>query len=376
MRPARLLAGIALALAVAAGARGQQAPYETTVAAPEVEVRSGPSTQFYATVKLRLGMPVRVLEDKDGWLAIAPPMGSFSWINDRLIDRTGKVAVVVTEAPVRVGSAVSNVAPTVEQVKLPRGAQVIIVGEAFTPPDEQPAGKWWPIQPPPQERRYVPKESVRAVAAPVETVAAAPPAAPAADKNTWPTPGAAPAAATSGNPLMDQARQAETSGNIPLAIQLYTQVYRQNVDGNHTLAMEALNRVHFLQNGAQGSVPPGYRPGTPAEAGPGQGNRIAPVPAQTVSNQVGYAGRPATQPQPVVQGSGPGRLRRAGFFVDGKQAYVLENSQGRPVMYITPQAGLNLDPYVNRTVELFGPTVYHGDLRTNYMSAAQVNLMQ
>lgn len=374
MRPARQLAGMAMILVLASVGRGQQAPFDATVAMPEVEVRSGPSPQFYATTKLRQGTSVHVLEEKDGWLAIAPPAGSFSWINNRLIDRNGRTAVVLTDAPVRIGSSVSNAPPTVEQVTLARGAQVIIMGEPYSPQEEQPAGKWWPIQPPPQERRYIPKDAVRTTAA-VETVAAAAPTGQPQDKGAWPTPGTPPQSPASGSPLMDQARQAETAGNVPKAIELYTQVYRQSIDSNHGLAMEALNRVHYLQSGNQGSVPPGYRPGVPAEATAGQAaNRIAPVPAQTTSNtQVGYGGRP--QPTPIVQPSGPGRLRRAGFFVDGKQAYVLENSQGRPLLYVTAQAGLNLEPYVNRTVELFGPTVYHGDLRTNYMSAAQVNLI-
>jgi division/cell wall cluster transcriptional repressor MraZ len=157
--------------------------------------------------------------------------------------------------------------------------------------------------------------------------------------------------------LLDQAKQAEASGNVAKAIELYTQVYRQNVDANHALAMDALNRVHFLQNGYRPPVPPGYQ---------------ARVPGQPVSTtQVSYAGA-----APVVQPSGPGQLRRAGFFVNGKQAYVLENTQGRPLVYVTAQAGLNLEPYVNRNVEVFGPVIFHGDLRNNYMTATQVNLLQ
>lgn len=68
----------------------------------------------------------------------------------------------------------------------------------------------------------------------------------------------------------------------------------------------------------------------------------------------------------------PGRLRRAGFFVDGKQAYVLEDSTGRPHLYVTAQPGVHLEPYINRIVTLTGPTVYRGDLRANYMTVVQV----
>jgi MraZ protein len=79
---------------------------------------------------------------------------------------------------------------------------------------------------------------------------------------------------------------------------------------------------------------------------------------------------------PPGQARGPGRLRRAGFFVDGKQAYVLENSQGRPLLYVTAQAGLNLEPYVNRTVDLQGSVIYYAELRSDYMTATTVNLLQ
>jgi hypothetical protein len=372
---------MALAFAAASGASGQT-PYDSSVIVPEVEVRSGPSPQFYATAKLRQGTVVHVLEEKDGWVAITPPPGSFSWINGRLIDRTGRVAVVLTEAPVRVGSSVCNEPPNREQVKLPRGAQVVILGAAHTPADDPTGGTWWPIQPPPQEVRYIPKEAVRA-SAPVENMVAAAPAGNPADKS-WPVPGGVPptpgGTPPAGNVLFDQAKQAEASGNLQKAVELYTQVYRQNVDSNHALAMDAINRANYIQSGSRPSVPPGYQPGIPSEASSGQ-QVIRPtpapplVPAQPVSNtQVGYAAQPPAAP--LVQPSGPGRLRRAGFFVDGRQAYVLENTQGRPLLYITAQQGLNLEPYVNRTVELFGPVIYHGELRTNYMTAAQVNLLQ
>jgi MraZ protein len=79
---------------------------------------------------------------------------------------------------------------------------------------------------------------------------------------------------------------------------------------------------------------------------------------------------------PQAQASGPGRLRRAGFFVDGKQAYVLENSQGRPLLYVSGQSGMNLEPYVNRQVNLQGSVIYHGDLRADYMTATGVNVLQ
>jgi hypothetical protein len=41
-------------------------------------------------------------------------------------------------------------------------------------------------------------------------------------------------------------------------------------------------------------------------------------------------------------------------------------------MYVTPQPGLNLEPYLYRIVEIVGPLYYRGDLRTYHMRAVQV----
>ena len=43
-----------------------------------------------------------------------------------------------------------------------------------------------------------------------------------------------------------------------------------------------------------------------------------------------------------------------------------------PRLYVTAPQGVNLDGYVNRSVNLYGKMVYRGDLRTNYMTACQL----
>jgi hypothetical protein len=41
-------------------------------------------------------------------------------------------------------------------------------------------------------------------------------------------------------------------------------------------------------------------------------------------------------------------------------------------MYVHAQPGVNLEPFVDKTVELRGTLNYRGDCRTNYMRAACV----
>ena len=72
MQRTSILIGLVLVLLAHSAANADPTPYSATVILPEVEVRSGPSMQFYATSKLRYGDPVRVRAQESNWLAIDP----------------------------------------------------------------------------------------------------------------------------------------------------------------------------------------------------------------------------------------------------------------------------------------------------------------
>lgn len=399
MRPARILAGMALLLATAIPVVAQSAgPLEATVSVPEVEVRSGPSPKYYATGKLRQGDNVKIIKEEEGWLAITPPLGSFSWINARFIERHGQTAMVLGDkVPILVGSNVTNEKPTIKQVELPRGAQVVILGVAHE--DEE--GRWWPIQPHPSEVRYVPKNAVTGPKPPVE-VSAQRPAIPT-NANTapgWANPaGGSEVGGGNAEAFWYQAEQAEKVGNYAEATRLYQECAK--ITSDHSLSIRCFNKIQALRDGNRGSVPPGYQPGVPREASTGD-NRLVPTPASTTANRAtsqycyvkdappvvqarptsyappaNYPSQPVTPaPAAPTQMSGAGRLARAPFFVDGKQAYRLETNQGQVMLYATALPGLSLEPYVNRIVNLYGPIVYRGDVRTNYMTVSQVSPVQ
>lgn len=357
MRCARLGA-LGLLLACAVG-QAQTTPHDSTVVVPEVEARGGPSPEFYATGKLRQGQTVSVVGEENGYLAIVPPVGSFCWIENRVlkVNPTGKTAIVdIDDVPVRIGSdqvAIDKL--VVARYRLNRGAQVAIVGLLQGTPD---GASWMPIQPPPQDVRYIPREAVR-VTQVVENVAPPPPAA------TSPL---------TDDALRTQAEQAEAARNLPLAIDLYNKLAAQTADAN--LRNACYNRIQFLHNpSAVASVPPGYQPNQPAQAQYGE-NR-APVAATLTSNIAQTPGQLASYaPQPALQRSGPGHLRKAAFWLDGRQAYVLTDSLGRVLMYVTvPSGGVNLEAYVGQAVDLSGSVVYRGDLRTNYIVVSQVSVL-
>jgi hypothetical protein len=397
MRLVRILGGISLLFMIGLTAQAQPAPGKQTVTVPEVEVRSGPSAQFYATGKLRLGDTVEVVRIEEGgaWLAVKPPEGSVSWINERFIERSGATAKVVgTDVPVRPGVSgqldeAGFKLATVERVKLQPGSLLVIAGPPVTAAD----GNWWPIQPAAPEVRYLPAEAIKA-SAPVQTVSSvAPASAPQASVSV-------PSLPAGNEPLWIQAQQAEQAGNYAEAEQLYNQLARQTPD--HDLAVRCFNRIQFLRErthaGAAPAPPPGYPaqayyPNAPAGHVPlspipsdGHGSPYPPAPAPGASGSpngpypagqappVGYGQAPPPA-MPSMQASGRGWLRRAGFYLDNKPTYVLQSTEGRPPLYVTAQGQLNLECYLQRNVELYGPMVYRGDVKANYMTAAHIALI-
>jgi hypothetical protein len=421
MKLAHALAGLVLLLAAGTLVRAQNVLYTARVKDPTAEVRSGPSTkpEMYATNRLRAGDEVEVVKELEGgWLAIRPPRSSFSWINARFVERrgAGPYHVVLTHddapVPVRIGSEVVDEKPSVEGARVGRGSLVVAVGKEQVADD----GKWLPIEPPPGEMRFIRAEAVirggetppPPPAPPAGNVAGAPPgpgpaagtltsapggtaapAPPAGAAGNTPAAGAGavapPPAPDSPEGLMQQAEQAEQSGQIAEAERLYSEVVRRFMNTRHDLAMRCCNRLQFLRDNAKKAASQIYHTASRSDANPpGGDSRLAPVPVSASGQplnccvpygqpptQSGYA-RPGPQPTLAPQWSGAGFLRRSGRPVDYRPAYVLENSAGQVLSYVTAAPGVDLDGYLNRNVDLFGRIGYRGDLRANYMIAERV----
>lgn len=351
MRP-----GVAIAvLFLTAAASTAQEPTQKVITQPDVEVRSGPSFNYYATSVLRQGEVVEVVGQgpEPNWLSIRPPRGSFSWIDAAHVTRNKEqpsLGTIISDvpAPVMPGSSLTNKAPNVEQVKLEKGTQVVILDEAFSPAG---GGSFFPIQPPATEVRYIPIEAVK----PQQFVGS--PTAP----NPLPT--------GIGNGLIQQADKALQSGNVEKAKQLYMEAGRTSKDRQEQIY--CWNRLSSLASGPTGS--PGH---------PDQTQGVAMMPSGHLSGGANDAlfktaqiQRGTTQ-QP--QWSTWGVLRRAAFkSEDGQPMYVLENQKGgAPLLYVTPQAGMSLANYIGRTVCLYGPITYRSDdyMRMHHMVASHIAL--
>jgi hypothetical protein len=365
-------------------AGAEPAPY--VVISPEVEVRSGPSLEYYLTSKLRRGDTVRVIrEEAKGWLAIEPPAGSFSWINAKDVERTTSgVAVSMDGAPLRVGSRLRNEPPTVERVRLKVGTQLFVIGRGEVSSD----GTWLPVTPAPSEVRYIPAETVQISKAP-----------PLIATSASPVPPAPSVSATIATPLLVQAESAERAGRLAEAQSLYAQLAQQTMATDHELAVHYLNYSHTLgerQRMARGDAfQPSSTAARPIPAGSPAVFAAAQSPRAPAYSQYCYvqdccypvklippavsAPQPTSQlPMPVAAPTnqanwyGPGRLYRTAFTLDGKQAYGLEPAKGGVRLYLTAAADLPLDSLVEKTVYVYGPARYHGELRTYYVTASQV----
>jgi hypothetical protein len=390
------LGTILVALALNADAPLQEKLYDATVKVPEALVRSGASDdpKMYATNRLHQGDVVEVVKEVDGgWLAIKPPKGSFSWINTRFLDRDPKdtrVWYVHGEVPVDVllGSELVNAKPSVVGKRMSPGSIVVAVGQALDDKQEN-DGRFLPIASPEGELRYVRADQVARAPAPGQAALVPPPAPGGGAPAGPPTPAgdfshpAVPAAASaplppptvgSNDPRWLEAQRLEQEGRKAEAAQKYTELAQQVCAENHDLAMQCYNRAYFLRESAgAGAAAP---PADPRLGGAAADNRLAPVPAGTAGQQVNYASLQDPAAGAPPQTSTPGLLRAAGRGVDSRRTYVLQDSRGMIQMYVTGQPGVDLESYVGRNVQLYGPLVYRMDIRAYYMNAQRITPLQ
>jgi hypothetical protein len=347
MRFRLALAGILVLLgsrpALAQSAPGHGTAGEMTIAVPEVDAHSGPGLAFNITNRLRQGDRVIVVQDaktQPGWVAIKAPPGSFSWIEAKHVLRRpdNQIAAVIGDAPapVRPGSAFTTKAPDRESTRVNPGALVVIVGREV----QTDAGVWLPIEPPPQDVRYILQEALRSAPA-VAAVSNPPPAPPVAN--------------TTATAIIAQADQAFASGQLEQAKQLYRQALERATSYDQRVYCQ--NRLTSLNSGPSG----------------GQwtsGNLSGQPTSLTRPNATPPAAPLTQQPQWSVWG----QLRQTAFQKDGLPMYVLENRQGTPLLYVSTQPGFSLRDYIGKTVSLYGPITYRSDeyMRMHYMTASHV----
>ncbi|MDB5310887.1 MAG: hypothetical protein JWO38_5089 [Gemmataceae bacterium] len=399
-----LVAGLVFA-ALPTVAAAQNGPYRAVVSDSEVRLRAGPSDKYPETGTLPRGTEILVHEESNGWLAVQAP-GAVSWVPMLFIDfdKAQKIPqnvmtqTDVTLTPGRIGLPEPLV--EVRLAKLPAGTILTVIGDKVLFDNKS----WYPVVPPLGDFRYLPKTAVQpgsAVNTSFSVRDAAPPGLP-------PAPGSAPAptapAASGGlaspnspapkpvvnHPLWAQADEAEKAGKYDEAEKLLFQLARvmNEPGGDHDVANLCFTRIHTLREKKWGGTGGGSLPppasGTSSAGSPTRNDRPTLLPP--VGDDRASSTRPATPPvtpagrdtpssptQPGTDRQGwSGMLRLSALALDGRQTYALESSPGNPKVYAVGAPGVDLKPFLNRSVELFGTTSTRKDLSKPYIVVAKV----
>jgi uncharacterized protein YgiM (DUF1202 family) len=329
---------------------------DQVITVPEMEVRSGPSMQSYATSKLHAGDKVRVVDThKEGWLGIKPPPGSYSWINGRYVtnpDNNSFTTTVVAPTNVLIGSQLVKQMPNQQgPTTLPQGTILTLLkdqrpdGRSEVMPATGSDGVYYAIAPAIDELRWIPASAVQPQAA---TSSSASPI------NT-----AATSSGTSDAALMVRAERSAAAANVADALACYTQLAQQTTDPNvRAWASERYQSLQYRPT-ASANVQSNYSQNNPAWNNPG-------VNATTASN---------LNVRPDYRHTGPGRLDRSLLTVTGgSKLWVLtpdDPHQGRT--YVKAGPSISLDDYVNRHVDVYGIYTYDGELRNFYLDATKVD---
>ena len=149
----------------------QKYPYQAIVVGDRVEIRCGPGTNYYVTSYAKQQQTITVYRhDHGGWFMIAPPKGSFSWVEADLIQKNGPDHGVVRIEPengklpramVRIGSEVTDEHSFYGR-ELSNGDEVTILGEKAMPSTNG-VIRMYKIVPPQQEFRWIKGEFVAPV---------------------------------------------------------------------------------------------------------------------------------------------------------------------------------------------------------------------
>ncbi len=377
MRFASMLAVLTGSFIFAPLINAAEAPPDVrTVTLATVQVWCGPSTAngLYPTNVLRQGDRVQVERElESGWLVIRPPAGSFSWINNRFVKSVSPnyANYVITydghDVPVLIGSSLKMDRPTKIGVRLPRGAQVRVVGRLMT--DEE--GTWLPIEPPEGEVRYLRKEAVAKPGSSAQTTSAA--------KSPVQTPDA--------DTLWRDAQKADNAGRLADAIRLYRLAGDANLTVNPERADEAYRRAHWIEQANSSTNSPGgayYYPDGPSRqqsasaspfmlpVNPVGTNAIQPISGATVGGTTGQlvSTRAISTPGPEVSYA-KGRLQHAHKFEENRRYHLLDE-KGHPVLSVRAGPGVDLSSYEDKTIELWGQVTYVPEIRNYLMTVTSV----
>ena len=345
---AALLCSQALLVGPADAARAF--PYRAVAVVENLSVRSGPGKNYYPTDTLAKGQAVEVYRhDPNGWCAIRPIDGSFTWVSGRFLRPLGDNLAEATDEGVsaRVGSRLSD-ARDVIQVRLRKGEVVEILE---TPRD---GDLWFKISPPAGEFRWVSEKYIRAEAAsrhddPAhEQSSRSRAVSPAEFKTELESIELALAVMVIEEPAAWSFGELQSRTNVLLDV-AHTAIER----GHARLLADRLARFENIKQ------------------------RQETVLAMRGQSGLSPAAQPGAAPPPVLAADdgrfdGVGRLTRVESPKAGAPRYALMSDYNEVLCYVTPAPGVNLHNYLGRQVGVNGTRGYIPEQRTNHVTARHV----
>jgi len=409
---------VTLALLCAAGAfadsrydangESQQARVVTAGAV----VRSGPSDNSYLTDALAEGSAVDVYHRRpDGWCAIRPPDGSFSWVFAQHVQLTGDGLAKINKDDVasRIGSRLSTSRDLV-QVRLRKGETVRVLDK-----EEADSGDvWYKIAPPAGEFRWIDAKDIApptandvrerrdnrvttaALEMPINNQAAdimAPPLA--GDAPTSPVSPSVQAA-----PVVEKSNKAPAADITPVPAEpiasaelakqlgdLELRLSRMVAEPTATWSVEALEQSAEQLLARAESV--GDRAAVKSTLEKIDRFAVIQRRYQNLNGTTTARVRSINQGQPnnavgamntsgVTNSSAPGPYDAAGTLRPvvsrrpGAPQFALVNDQGQVVTFITPSPDVNLQPYVGRRVAVSGNRGYIPEFHRAHVTASRV----
>lgn len=178
MKSMKILTLAISSLLLAAFAVGQGAgsfPFTGVVTGNDVNVRSGPDTNWYTVAKLMRDNRVQVVGEDNGWYQIVPPQGTFSLVSKDYVEKSGNKGTITGDrVAIRAGSNLGDQENAL-QLLAGKGTEVTIIGQQ---------GDWYKITPPDGAYVWIAKQFVKPSGAAGAPVAKEEPAKAAVSEDT------------------------------------------------------------------------------------------------------------------------------------------------------------------------------------------------
>lgn len=378
--PRLLFVFICLLMLFVSVANAEQAfPYKAYVTADDVEVRSGPGGNFYPTDKLQKGEEVEVYRrDSEGWCAIRPPEGSFSWISGRVLKLEDGNLATVTEDDVaaRVGSHLSDVRDVI-QARMRKGETVEILDSKETPGGKSQV--WYKIAPPSGEFRFVlekyldkerPRDVVR-TARSSDSLAGRDSSSDRLDADS----------SSAKQNISSKEFQAELDRiDLELSMMVVEEPSVWSFDAMRIRAESLLDQADASSD--RGKARLLLNKIARFEDIKQRYDSVTAMREQTATSNRFLAGlqrtmeKAAAMADPDGQFDGVGQLQQVFAAKLGAPRFALVDEAGNVRYYVTPAPGVNLQTYVGRQVGITGTRGYMPEQRAQHITARHVSSLE